>query len=120
MKYILIADDDSLNQAIYTELLEETYELAHVENGEICIKSIEQRTPDILLLDYSMPKMNGIEVCNFLRQDERFKNLPVIMVTGHATSTVENECMQTGATAYFAKPFVLSELVDKIGELCDK
>lgn len=119
MKYLLIADDDELNQTIYTELLEELYEIKQVEDGVSCIESIEQRIPGLLLLDYSMPKMNGIEVCKQLRNDERFINLPIIMVTGHATAAVEAECIDAGATAYFSKPFILTDLVDKIGQLCN-
>lgn len=118
MKYILIADDDDLNQVIYTELLEELYEIAQVDDGESCLESIEQRIPELLLLDYSMPKMNGIEVCKQLRKNERFKDIPIIMVTGHATSDVEAECLEAGATAYFSKPFILADLEGKISQLC--
>lgn len=120
MKYILIADDDELNQIIYTELFEDIYELSFVDDGKACIHSVEQRVPDVLLLDYSMPIMNGIEACKLLRSNESSQNLPIIMVTGHATSKVEDECILAGTTAYFSKPFNLNELLNKVDELCNK
>ena len=105
MKYILIADDEPMNQGIFTELLEDDYELATVDDGGACLESVEQRTPDLLLLDYSMPVIDGLGVCVQLRANEKYREVPIIMVTGHATDEVREKCMAAGATDYLSKPF---------------
>lgn len=116
MKNVLIADDDPLNQRIFTELLEEDYELSIVEDGEACIESIKQRKPDLLLLDYSMPQLNGLEVCQNLRKDERFQDLPIIIVTGHASQDTHDECIEAGATDFCSKPFELSHFRNMVSK----
>lgn len=107
MKYILIAEDDRLNQEILKELLDDSYEIALVDDGEACIESVHKRKPDLLLLDYGMPIINGLEVCRMLREADSYREMPIIMVTGHATDDARNECLETGATEFVSKPFDL-------------
>jgi len=78
-KKVLIVDDDPFNlDLLDQELIEEDYTIERAGDGEEALKKVESFLPDVVLLDYMMPKMNGIEVLKHLRQDERFKTLPVI------------------------------------------
>ena len=114
MKYILIAEDEEMNQEILHELLDDDYELSFVEDGAACLESISNRKPDLLLLDVSMPVMNGIEVCQRIRQDKLFLDLPIIMVSGHASGLSSKAGMDVGANAYISKPFSLVDLRNQI------
>lgn len=117
MKYILVADDDALNQDIFTELLEEHYELQMVEDGEACIESIEKRKPDLILLDLSMPVIDGLAVCRHIRASDNLNDIPVIMVTGHASEDIRVKSLEAGATEFCSKPFDIKAfriMVDEI------
>ncbi|MDH5425102.1 MAG: response regulator [Gammaproteobacteria bacterium] len=114
MKYILAADDEAINRDILGEILEDDYEIKCVNDGVECIKCIEERMPDLLLLDVGMPVMNGIEVCKVLRKNESTKGLPVILLSGYADSDNINAGMAAGADEYLAKPFPPLELLDAI------
>lgn len=120
MKYILIADDEEMNQEILQELLDGIYELSFVEDGLACIESIQARKPDLLLLDVTMPVMTGIEVCQRLRQDELYSDLPIIMLSGHASNSSSKAGLDVGATAYIPKPFSLVDLRRQIEEYIGK
>lgn len=114
MKYILIAEDEIMNQDILRELLEEQYELSFVEDGTACLQSVYERKPDLLLLDVSMPVMSGIDVCKEIRSKESYNDLPIIMLSGHASGTSSRAGMDVGATAYITKPFSLLDLKAQI------
>ena len=82
MKYILLVDDEPINIEIMEVILTDDYEIQSAENGVECLKSIDKRVPDLLLLDIAMPEMDGIEVCKALRSNEKTKKLPIIIVSG--------------------------------------
>lgn len=117
MKYILIADDEPLNREIFSELLEDYYELQIVEDGKACIASIENRKPDLILLDLSMPVIDGLEVCRYIRASQELQDIPVIMVTGHASKESEIESLEAGATEFCSKPFDITTFRDKVAEI---
>ncbi len=110
MKYILVADDEPMNQCIFEEMLIDDYEVHAVGNGQECLASIQQRIPDLLLLDVAMPVMDGIEVCRRLRADDRTKNLPVILVSAYASERDIEKGMMSGANLYVSKPFSIEKL----------
>lgn len=117
MKYILIADDETVNQMIVEEMLEDSYETAAVNDGIECLESINIRMPDMLLLDISMPRMDGFEVCRKLRTNEATKALPIIMLSGHAHNEYIQQGFEAGANKYITKPFSMNELKEAIAEL---
>lgn len=116
MKYILAADDEEMNLDILEEILSDDYEVNFVENGRECLKSIEKRIPDLLLLDVAMPEMDGIEVCHELRKSEATKDLIIIVLSGFASESSINEAMNAGANKYITKPFLPNELLDIVSE----
>lgn len=117
MKYILTADDEIVNQMIIEEMLEECCEVACVSNGAQCLQSIDARMPDLLLLDVSMPVMDGFEVCRQLRASDKTRALPIIMLSGHAHNEQIQKGLQAGANKYITKPFTHDELMAGIQEL---
>lgn len=116
MKYILAADDEPTNLLIIEEALMDDYEVDTVTDGAECLASINNRIPDLLLVDVAMPNIDGIEVCQKLRSDEKYKDLPIIMLSGFAAKEDIDRGKEAGANDYFTKPFepsVLREIVKK-------
>lgn len=116
-KYILIADDEPLNQSVFREMLIDDYEIHIVGDGKQCLDSVEERIPDLLLLDISMPNMNGIEVCQKLREREDTKNLPIVLVSAYASADDHARGLAVGATDYVSKPFDITLFHERIREL---
>ena len=116
MNYILIADDEPMNLEILEVMLMDNYEIKCVENGVECIKSIDERIPDLLLLDFSMPEMDGIEVCEILRSNDKTENLPIVMVSGYSSKEHISSARKAGANDYVTKPFTQEEILKAVVE----
>ena len=108
---VLIIDDTEANRALLARRLEKDgHSVSCSESGEAGIKLANQIIPDIILLDYMMPKMNGIEVLAELRASERTKAIPVIMVTARAEGEAVEAALNAGADDYVTKPIDFSVL----------
>lgn len=102
---VLVVDDMEANRAVMCRRLERFgYDLLGVDSGRAALESIADQPPDIVLLDYMMPKMSGIEVLRALRQNTDTRDLPVIMVTARAESEATVEALDAGADDYVTKP----------------
>lgn len=102
---ILIVDDERQNIKMLTELLRQDYKIMAAKTGEQALKVIEANIlPDLILLDIMMPGMNGYEVCEKLKTDEKTKEIPVILVT--AVTEIEDAArgFQAGAVDFIQKP----------------
>ena len=120
MKYILAADDEPMNLEIMQMILMDDYELECVGNGIECIRSIEKRLPDLLLLDFAMPEMDGLEVCKHLRANPRTKDLPIVMVSGYASKEHISNGFEAGVNEYVTKPFQPEELIKAVEDFIRK
>jgi DNA-binding response OmpR family regulator len=102
--YILLIDDDSIHLEIYRDrLFSQGYEIACAESGLTGILSIQQRLPDLVILDISMPGMSGLEVCDQIRASPRSRDVPVLMLTALAVTHLESEGLRIGADDYLLK-----------------
>lgn len=104
-KLILIVDDSPFYIDILVETLEDEYTIKVATDGEAALSIIENKTPDLILLDIMMPKIDGFEVCRKLKQKEKTKNIPVIFLTSLTDSTDEGKGLKLGAVDYIIKPF---------------
>lgn len=114
MPYILAVDDEDMNRLIIEEIIKDDYEVATASDGIECMASIAKRKPDLLLLDIAMPNMDGLTVCQKVRADEELKDLPIILLSGFASSDNISEGLAMGANSYITKPFTPSILRDEI------
>lgn len=102
---VLVVDDMAANRAVLSRRLERYgYGIRCVDSGEAALKAIADCLPDVVLLDYMMPQMSGIEVLRALRQDPATRELPVIMVTARAESDATIAALEAGADDYVTKP----------------
>ncbi len=107
---ILIADDEPAHCSILSRLMRsEGFEVLTVNDGTAALDSIASQGPDVLLLDFMMPGMNGMQVLEFVR--EKDLDIPAIMITGYADIPGAVEAMRAGAYDYLAKPFNHHEMV---------
>lgn len=121
MSKVLLVDDVDLFLELEKSYLEECgYELITATSGEETLQRIEEISPDIILLDYYMPQMNGDEVCRTLKKSERWQKLPIIMVTAAGQVEEIEQCLQSGCDDYVTKPVDKQELQEKIKRLLGK
>jgi class 3 adenylate cyclase len=112
---ILIVDDEPFNlDLLEQELLDHDYTIERASDGVEALDKIESFSPDLILLDYMMPNMNGLEVLERLRQNERYKGTPVILLTAKASQEDKVRGLDAGADDYVIKPFDAVELLARV------
>jgi diguanylate cyclase (GGDEF)-like protein len=114
IRVLVVDDEPDIRDVLRITLEAEKYEVIEAENGEEAIKIIAQKTPDLVLVDYKMPKMDGREVCRRIKKDILLRHLPVIMVTGKGEITDKVDGIDAGADDYIVKPFEPEELLAHI------
>lgn len=113
--YILIAEDeDAVAELLKYNLDREGYEVGHARDGEDALIMMRERAPDLLLLDWMLPKVTGIEVCRQARSRTETRNLPIIMLTARTEEADRIRGLDTGADDYITKPFSTTELMARI------
>ncbi len=119
MKTILLADDeDHLRTLVRTTLDQPGYRILESEDGAAALALAQRERPDLVVLDWMMPNMTGIEVMTALRRDRATADIPIILLTAKGQRADVAQALASGATAYLAKPFSPLELLAKVEELC--
>lgn len=117
----LIEDDPLIAEMYTTKFTKEGYDLQHAADGAAGIELVKKLKPDIILLDIIMPKMDGFQVLQALREDPAFKNTPVVMLTNLGQEEDVQKGRALGATDYFIKTnFTPAAIVDKVKTLLAK
>jgi CheY-like chemotaxis protein/signal transduction histidine kinase len=112
-KKVLIVDDDIRNLFALTSVLEQqNMDVVYAENGKEGIAELEKETDiDVILMDIMMPQMDGYEAMRLIRQDSRFKSLPIIALTAKAMKEDREKCIEAGASDYISKPVENEQLL---------
>ena len=115
MSHILIIEDDpSLVELLRYNLENEGFEVSIARDGEEGLESIATQAPDLVVLDWMLPNVSGIEVCRQLRQKSETRSMPVIMLTAKGEESDRLRGLETGADDYIVKPFSPAELTARI------
>lgn len=113
--YVLIAEDEqSVCELLRYNLESEDYHVAIANDGEEALLLMDERAPDLLLLDWMLPKVPGIEVCRRARNKPATKNMPIIMLTARTEESDRVRGLDTGADDYITKPFSTTELMARV------
>ena len=104
MKQILIVEDVALNLELLTQLLEDDYRLITAGDGAAGVVLAEQELPDLILMDISLPIMDGCEAARRIKGDPRLAHIPIIALTAHAMSGDAERTRAAGCDDYLAKP----------------
>ena len=119
---ILIVDDFSTMRRIIKNLLNDLgYTTpAEADDGSTALTALAQGSFDFVVTDWNMPGMTGIELLKAIRADDRFKTLPVLMVTAEAKREQIIEAAQNGVNGYIIKPFTAQTLEEKLGKIFER
>ena len=116
-KRILIVDDEpDLLETIQINLEMEGYECLVAYDGFRGLDRARNENPDLIILDVMLPGMNGYKVCRLLKFDEKYKHIPIIMLTAEAQEKDRLTGKETGADFYMTKPFAADKLLAKVKE----
>ncbi len=116
-KIFIVEDEPSIATLVKYNLEKENYKVIISNNGEEGLKEIKKIEPDLILLDWMLPDLSGIEICRSLKKDKKFKFIPIIMLTAKGQEEDKVLGLNTGADDYLVKPFSHSELVARINAL---
>jgi len=119
-QHILIVDDEK-NIAISVDYLlhREGYQVSVAHDGEEGLRLIRSDRPDLVLLDIMMPKLNGFQVCEAVRQDPTLAGIRIVMLTAKGRDAEKEKGLALGADAYITKPFSTRELVSRVKALLE-
>ena len=112
---VLVVDDEEANRMLLRDPLEvHGYEIIEAENGEQALQKVEQRPPDVILLDVMMPQMDGFEVCRRLKKEARTAHIPILIVTALSERMERMMGIAAGASDFLSKPVDLQELTLRV------
>ena len=113
-KIFIIEDEASIIQLVQHNLEKEGFIIASSENGNEGLKQLKKFEPNLLLLDWMLPDLSGIEICKNIRKDNKFKTLPIIMLTAKGEEEDKIKGLESGVDDYLTKPFSYKELLARI------
>jgi CheY-like chemotaxis protein len=112
---ILVVDDDEIQRIILNKLLTaRNYSLLFARDGVEALNVLQNKRPDLILMDIMMPNMNGMEATRQLKSNPEFAEIPVIMITGKSEGEVVMDCLKAGAVDFVVKPYEHATLLAKI------
>jgi len=113
-KIFIIEDEPSIIQLVQHNLEKKGFIVSSSVNGNDGLKELKKFQPDLLLLDWMLPDLSGIEICKNIRKDNSIKNLPVIMLTAKGEEEDKIKGLDSGVDDYLTKPFSFNELMARI------
>jgi len=114
----LVVDDSITMRKVTTRVLEShDFEVITARDGVDATEKMQERVPDLLLLDIEMPRMDGYEVAEYVRADARLRHIPIVMITSRAGEKHRNRGKKAGANVYLSKPYKESELIAEVNKL---
>ena len=111
---LVVEDEDALSTLLQYNLEKEGYQVSVAGDGEEALMLADESTPDLVLVDWMLPKISGIEVCRRLRNRSETRNVPIIMLTARGEEADRIRGLDTGADDYVVKPFSMTELFARI------
>ncbi len=114
MRILIVDDEENVCDVIEDALSNKGYEVFRAYDGKEAFKRVYTVSPDLMILDVAMPKMNGYEVCEKIRKDKFYKNLPILMLSGKKEKEDVTKGFDSGTNGYLCKPFKVNELLGTI------
>ena len=117
MKRILVVEDVEFNRDLIVQLLEDDYEVLTAADGEEGIRRAERERPDLILMDLSLPVVDGWEATRRIKANEALRHIPIIALSAHAMVGDEERARQSGCDDYISKPLDEDVLFEKLKRL---
>jgi CheY-like chemotaxis protein len=117
---VLVADDDPVSRRMLSHIIGRMgHRVVTVENGRLALEQLSGEPPDLLILDLAMPEMDGLTTLRLARNDERYRDLPIVMLTASGLDRDARAARVEGVSEFLTKPFRSQELVDVIQRLLE-
>jgi len=113
-RILIVEDEEALATLLEYNLGKEKFEIALAGDGEEGLLKIEESPPDLIILDWMLPKISGIEICRRVRTRPETRNIPIIMLTARSEEADRIRGLETGADDYLTKPFSTKELIARV------
>ena len=114
---LVVEDEDALATLLDYNLTREGFSVERAADGEEALLRIQEQPPDLLVLDWMLPKVSGVEVCRRVRAKAETRRTPILMLTARGEEADKVRGLETGADDYLVKPFAMTELVARIRAL---
>ena len=111
LKVLIVEDEKALAEILEYNFKKEGYAVDTASDGEIALDKIIFKAPDLVILDWMLPKLSGIELCKKVRSNKNIKNIPIIMLTARGEEEDRLKGLEMGADDYVTKPFSINELL---------
>jgi putative two-component system response regulator len=112
---LLVVDDVPDNLELLARLFkEEGYQVRLAPSGAMALKAVQAQLPDLILLDINMPEMNGFEVCRHLKEQERWRQIPIVFISALGDAKAKVEAFEAGGVDYVTKPFQFTEVAARV------
>ena len=113
-KILIVEDEKDIRDLIIYALEAKGYETISTDDGEKALKMVKENKPDLVILDWMLPSVSGLEICRNIRRDKNIKNIPIIMLTAKITEDDKILGLDSGADDYVTKPFSTAELASRV------
>ena len=117
MTILIVEDDPALITILEYHLQHAGYRVISAKDGEIALTLIREESPDLVIADWMLPKISGLELCRILRRSPQFYLLPIIILTARTEQDDKLRGLETGADDYVTKPFSIQELIARVKNL---
>lgn len=112
---ILVVDDNEDTLQIVGKILAtESYKIKTAKDGQEALRSIHNESPALILLDITIPKINGFEVCRTIRQNPLFDRIPILIISAKMDSSAQQKASSLGANGYLIKPIIPADILRKV------
>ncbi|NNE42265.1 MAG: phosphate regulon transcriptional regulator PhoB [Marinicaulis sp.] len=113
-KILVVEDEEAIATLLEYNLKKEKFSVTVATDGEEALLNVEESAPDLIILDWMLPRVSGIEVCRRLRAKSETANIPIIMLTARSEEADRVRGLETGADDYLTKPFSTVELIARV------
>ena len=112
---VLVIDDDYFVRTLLNFLLKDFYEVVTIENGYKAMLWLDKgNIPDAIITDMDMPRINGFNFLNHLQKSGYYRDIPVIVLSGHSNPDIKEQCRVSGAAEFISKPFNPPDLLNSL------
>ena len=113
-RILLVEDDPSQREVLRYNLIAESYSVEEADSGDEALLLVEETQPDLVLLDWMLPGVSGIEICRQIKSRKATRDIPVIMLSARSEEVDKVRGLETGADDYVAKPYSVAELLARV------
>ena len=115
---VLIVEDEAPLSALLSQTFEnEGFEVAVAQEGIDCMNKVANFSPDVIIMDIMMPKLDGVDTTRLIRRNRGYQDTIIVALSAKSDPTTRNKMREAGANLFMRKPFVMSKLVDRVKQM---